>query len=196
MLKDLKATAATLASNGVPVASKSAKPTEGFKRATNAFATLTMSLRRQRFSFVSVIPAFVIAGLVIWGVIHFWPRTYYQPSAAALNWYERGTENLRNGAYHQASKAFEQAIAVDGNFALARARLAQAWTELDYIDRAKDELLAVTTLTRGGLAISPTDSLYLDAITAMARRDFQGAVKSYTAIAELFPNESHVYVDL
>src|SRR5215212_1667337 len=196
LLKDLKAAAATLTSNGVPVASKSAKPTDGFKRATNAFATLTMSLRRQRFSIASVIPAFIIAGLAIWAMIYFWPRTYYQPPAAALHWYDQATENLRNGAYYQASKAFEQAIAVDGNFALARARLAQAWTELDYIDRAKDELLAVTTLTRGGLAISPTDSLYLDAITAMARRDFQGAVKSYTAIAELFPNESHVYVDL
>ena len=65
-----------------------------------------------------------------------------------FNWYESGTENLRNGAYHQASKAFKQAIAVDSEFALARARLAQAWTELDYIDRAKDELLEVTRLTR------------------------------------------------
>ena len=196
LLKDLKTAAATLSGNGVPVASKSAKPTDGFKRATNAFATLTMSLRRQRFSWVSMIAAFVVAGFVIWAFIHFWPRTYHQPSAAALNWYERGTENLRNGAYHQASKAFEQAIALDGNFALARARLAQAWTELDYIERAKDELLAVTSLTRGGLAISPGDTLYLDAVTAMARRDFREAVKAYGAIAEQSPDQSHVYVDL
>src|SRR5215217_5971888 len=68
LLKDLKAAAATLTSNGVPVASKSAKPTDGFKRGTNAFATLTMQLRRQRFSFASVIPAFIIAGLVIWAI--------------------------------------------------------------------------------------------------------------------------------
>ena len=64
MLKDLKAAAPGLTGNGVPVSSKSDKSTEGFKRATNAFATLTMSLKRQRFSLVSVIPAFVIAGLV------------------------------------------------------------------------------------------------------------------------------------
>jgi len=196
LLKDLKAAAPTLSSNGVPVASKSAKPTEGFKRATNAFATLTMQLRRQRFSLASVVPAFIVAGFVIWAVIYFWPATYHQPSPAALNWYERGTENLRNGAYHQASKAFEQAIAIDGNFALARARLAQAWTELDYIEKAKDELLEVTSLVRGGLAISPGDTLYLDAVTAMARRDFKQAVKAYGAIAEQTPDQSYGYVDL
>ena len=196
MLVDLRAAATALGGDGVPVASKTKKPTEGFQRATNAFATLTMSLKRQRFSLASVIPAFIVLGLIVWGLIYFWPRSYYQPSPAALHWYDRGTDSLRNGAYHQASKALEQAIAVDSNFALARARLAQAWTELDYYDRAKDELLAVTSLTRSGLEISPKDSLYLDAITAMARRNFGDAVKAYSSLAEMSPQEGYVYVDL
>ena len=196
LLKDLQTVVVTLSGNGIPVSSKSPKPTDGFKRATNAFATLTMSLRRQRFSLASVIAAFVVAGLAIWAIIYFWPRTYYQPPPAALEWYERGTTALRNGAYLQASRAFEQAIVTDGNFALARAHLAQAWVELDYVDRAKDELLAVTSLTRSGLAISPRDTLYLDAITAMARREFGEAVRVYTEIAEQSPDQPHVYVDL
>src|SRR5215216_6619937 len=191
LLKDLKAAAATLTSNGVPVASKSAKPTDGFKRGTNAFATLTMQLRRQRFSWVSMIAAFVIAGVGIWALIHFWPRTYYQPSAAALHWFEQGTDNLHNGAYYQASKALTQAIQIDDGFALAHARLAQAWTELDYTAKATDELLAVNRST-----LSPRDSLYLDAITAMVRRRFGDAVKAYSEIAQLSPGESPVYVDL
>jgi serine/threonine protein kinase/Tfp pilus assembly protein PilF len=195
LLTDLRVAATSLTGDGVPVSSKTPGNTEGFKRAT-ALATLTMSLRRQRFSLFSVVPAFIAMGLAILAIYHFWPRTYYKPSAAALNWYEKGTEALRNGAYHQASKALEQSVALDGNFALARARLAQAWTELDYIDRAKDELLTINTLTRSGLAISPKDTLYLDAITAMARRDFREAVKAYTAIAELSPDQSDVYVDL
>jgi Tfp pilus assembly protein PilF len=33
---------------------------------------------------------------------------------------------MRNGAYFQASKMLEQAIQIDGNYPLARARLAQA----------------------------------------------------------------------
>jgi serine/threonine protein kinase/Tfp pilus assembly protein PilF len=196
LLADLKDASEVLSGNGVPVTNRTNKATVGVRRPNTAFATLTMQLKRQRFSLFSVIPAFIATGLAILAIYHFWPRTYYKPSAAALNWYDKGTEALRNGAYHQASKALEQSVALDGNFALARARLAQAWTELDYIDRAKDELLTINTLTRGGLAVSPKDALYLDAITAMARRDFREAVKAYTAIAELSPDQSDVYVDL
>jgi Tfp pilus assembly protein PilF len=109
----------------------------------------------------------LVTVLTVWVAYRFWPRSYYQPSASALNWYQRGTEALRNGAYYQASKALEQAISIDGNYALARARLAQAWTELDYLDKAKDELLAADRTS-----LSPSDMLYLDAITATVRRDF------------------------
>ena len=196
MLKDLRAAATTLAGNGIPVSSKAKGPTEGFKRATNALGTLTMQLKRQRFSLASVIPAFIVAGLLIWAIYYFWPRTYYQPSPAALHWYQQGTDNLHNGAYFQASKALTQAIELDNAFALARARLAQAWTELDYTERAKDELLAITSITGDRSALSPQDILYLDAITATVRRRFGDAVNAYTEIARLSPNESPVYVDL
>lgn len=197
MLNDLEGAMIGLGGNGVPVISKTNKATPGeMQRATSALATLTLQLRRQRFSLASFLATIVLSGLVIWAVIHFWPRTYYQPSAAAREWYEIGTDGLRNGAYHQASKALQQAIAIDSNYALARARLAQAWTELDYIENAKDELLIVQGLMRNGAAISEKDSLYLDAIKAMALRDFREAVKAYTAIAEMSPDESPVYVDL
>ncbi len=196
MLKDLQAASTSLSGNGLPVFSKNAKSTEGFKTVTNAFATLTMSLRRQRFSLGSVIASFLIAGVLIWAAIHFWPRSYYQPPAAAVHWYELGTESLRNGAYFQASKALTQAIDIDGNYALARARLAQAWTELDYADKAKDELLAVNSITDNRATLSPRDALYLDAITAMTRRRFEEAVKAYSEIVNLSPEEGEGYVDL
>ena len=199
MLKDLQVAVTGLTGNGVPVSSKSDKATEGtegFKRATSAVATLTMSLKRQRFSLASVIPAFVIAGLVIWGIIYFWPRTYYQPSSAALHWYTQGTDSLHNGAYYQASKALQQAIDLDSNYALARARLAQAWTELDYTDRAKDELLAVTSITGDRSHVSPLDALYLDAINAYVTHRFGDAIKFYSEIVKLTPESSPAYVDL
>ena len=195
LLKDLKAAAETLGANGVPVSSKSNKATEGFKRGTNAFATLTMQLRRQRFSLVSIIPAFVVLGLGIWGLYYFWPRSYYQPPAAALHWYDEGTESLRNGAYYQASKALTQAIEIDDKYALAHARLAQAWAELDYTERAKDALLAATSVTERS-PLSPKDALYLDAIRASVRRKFGDAINAYAQIAQLSPDESGVYVDL
>ena len=197
MLKDLRAVVVGLSGDGVPVTSKSNRKTPGdVNRATSALATLTMQLRRQRFSLASFIATILVSGLAIWALIHFWPPSYYQPSPTAQYWYNIGTDFLRNGAYHQASKALQQAIQIDGNYALARARLAQAWTELDYIENAKDELLAIKTLTRDGTAITDKDALYLDAITAMATRDFREAVKNYSAIAEMSPEDSTVYVDL
>lgn len=194
-LSDLKAAATGLTGNGVPVSSKPRKPTEGFKRATNALGTLTMQLRRQRFSIASVIPIFIVAGFLAWAIYYFWPRSYYQPPASAVHWYDQGTDNLRNGAYYQASRALTQAIEIDDRFALAHARLAQAWTELDYTDRAKDEMLAVTSLTDRS-AVSPQDALYLEAIRATVRRKFDDAVNAYTQISQLLPNDSGVYVDL
>jgi tetratricopeptide (TPR) repeat protein len=155
-----------------------------------------MQLRRQRFSIATFIPLLIVSVVAVWALVTFWPRSDYKPSPGALQWYEIGTDALRNGAYHRASKALQQAIAIDGNFALARARLAQAWTELDYIDNAKDELLAIQGLTGDGAAMSKKDSLYLDAIRAMATRDFGKAITAYTAIAELTPDDSPVCVDL
>jgi len=73
--------------------------------------------------------------------------------------------------------------------------LAQAWTELDYTDRAKDEMLAVTSLTDKS-SVSPEDSLYLEAIRATVRRRFDDAVKVYTQISQYSPNDGGVYVDL
>jgi serine/threonine protein kinase len=194
-LKDLKAAAETLGANGVPVSSRSNKATEGFKRGTNAFATLTMQLRRQRFSLASIIPAFIAIGLAIWAFYYFWPRSYYQPSSAALHWYEQGTESLRSGAYYQASKALTQAVQIDDRYALAHARLAQAWAELDYSERAKDELLAATSQNASS-SLSPKDALYLGAIRATVTRKFGDAINSYTELAKLSPEDGSLYVDL
>ncbi|HSB28670.1 MAG TPA: tetratricopeptide repeat protein [Pyrinomonadaceae bacterium] len=192
LLKDLHAVVGTLPGNGIPISSKnSSSSTVDKKRMTSALATLTTSLRRERFSLTGIIAAVLITGLVLWAVYHFWPRSYYQPSASALNWYERGTDGLRNGAYYQASKMLEQAVAIDSNYTLARARLAQAWTELDYLDKAKDELLAIDRSS-----LSPKDALYLDAITSTVRRDFAGAVKAYEQITKSSPNDSQLLVDL
>jgi len=192
LMSDLRAVMPTLPGNGIPISSKTAgSATAEKKSVTHALATLTTSLRRERFSLTGIIAAILITGLVIWSAYYFWPRSYYQPSASALSWYERGTDGIRNGAYYQASKALQQAIAIDSNYALARARLAQAWTELDNLDKAKDELLAIDRSS-----LSPKDGLYLDAITAMVRREFSAAVKSYGEIAKLSPADTQVYVDL
>jgi len=68
--------------------------------------------------------------------------------------------------------------------------------ELDYSDRAKDELLVAGQLFQNRSLFSTVDALYLDAITATVRRDFPSAINAYSQIAKLQPDHSYVYVDL
>jgi tetratricopeptide (TPR) repeat protein/tRNA A-37 threonylcarbamoyl transferase component Bud32 len=151
---------------------------------------------RPRLSLGLFLIVIALAGLAAWGVMRWRHPAPYQPSAVARRWYDNGTTALRDGAYYQASKALEQAINEDGNFALAHARYAEALMELDYVDKAKDELLKVSALAPDRSALTQIDALYLDAITATVRHDFPHAVEAYDQIARLSPNQPQVYVDL
>jgi serine/threonine protein kinase/Flp pilus assembly protein TadD len=163
---------------------------------SSALNTITEKLRRPRLSLGLFLIVIALAGLTLWGVMRWRHPIPYQPSAAAQRWYDNGTTALRDGAYYQASKALEQAISADENFALAHARYAEALMELDYVDKAKDELLRVSALAPDRSGLSEVDALYLDAITATVRRDFPRAVEAYDRIARLSPNQPQVYVDL
>jgi len=120
----------------------------------------------------------------------------HTPHAEAKRWYDVGTAALRDGAYYQASQALERAIAADGDYILAHARLAEALVELDYVDRAKDELLRVAGADRA--ALPKLDSLYIDAITATARHDFAKSIELYNQIASMSAaaDKAYVLVDL
>src|SRR5437773_10864372 len=87
-------------------------------------------------------------------------------------------------------------VSLDDKFALAHARLAEAYMELDYKEKAAAELLKVHTLIPDRSALPTLDQLYIEAITAMATADFAGAVGKYQEIAKLTPNEPSVYLDL
>src|SRR4030095_13247526 len=96
----------------------------------SALTTLTQTLRRPRLSLGAFILALVMVGFMVWAAMRYWKPAPYQPTAEALSWYNKGVDALRNGAFLQASKALEQAVAIDPDFALAHARLAESYTEL------------------------------------------------------------------
>jgi serine/threonine protein kinase len=124
-----------------------------------------------------------LAVLIIAGglALRFGRPSVHTPPAEAQRWHDVGTAALRDGAYFQASQALERAISADDDYILAHARLAEALVELDYVDRAKDELLRVAGADRA--ALTKLDSLYIDAITATARHDFAKSVELYNQIA-------------
>jgi serine/threonine protein kinase/Tfp pilus assembly protein PilF len=149
---------------------------------SRTFSNLSQILQRPRIPISYILVGalvLLVAGVVGFRFLRPAPHT---PPAEAQRWYDVGTSALRDGAYYQATQALERAISADDEYMLAHARLAEALVELDYVDRAKDELLRVGSADRARL--SSIDSLYLDAITATARHDFAKSIDSYSRIAK------------
>jgi len=84
------------------------------------------------------------------------------------------------------------------SFALAHARLAEAYIALDNSDGAKDELLAIQPAMANASSLSKLDALRLTAVNAMARRNLQEAINAFSEIVGLVPSDeqAQAYVDL
>ena len=164
---------------------------------SSAWTSVSNTLRRRRaYAFFTLTAIVLTAGYVIDKRLRM-RNHLYQPVPAAVSWYEIGTNDLRDGAYFEASKALQQAIATDDKFALAHARLAEAYTELDYSDKAKDEIIRAESLARE-LSLTQSDSLYLNAIANTVLREFSAAIDSYKKLAEQAPpnKKANFYLDL
>ena len=159
--------------------------------------TMTTALRRPPIWLMALLAVLVVAAALI-VVPRFLRKAPYVASAEAAYWYQAGTTSLRNGAYYQASKALQQAVARDDKFALAHARLAEAFAELDYSDKANREVLRARALLEEPSPLSQLDALYLQAITHTVLREFPAAIEKYKEIARKVPDaeKSQAYVDL
>ncbi len=159
---------------------------------SGTLSNLSQILQRPRIpiSYILVgVAVLLIAGVVAFRLLRPAPHV---PPAEAQRWYDIGVAALRDGAYYQATQALERAIGLDDAYMLAHARLAEALVDLDYGDRAKDELLRVSSADRARL--SSIDSLYLDAITATARNDSAKAIELYSRIVKQASDNDKPYV--
>ena len=191
LIADLNAVSATLPRDG----DSPPRAPASVARAS-ALTTLTQSLRRPRLSLGAFIIGAIIVGFIVWAAMRYWKPAPYQPTPEALAWYHKGVDALRNGAFLQASKNLENAVTADQDYAIAHARLAEAYTELDYTDKAKDELLRVSSLVPDRSQLPELDRLYLTGINATVTRDFSDAVKAFEELARLTPEDAHAFVDL
>ena len=162
----------------------------------SALTTLAETFRRPRLSLGFFLVALLILGLAAWVVPRRWLSSSYKPTPAAEQWYRLGTEALRNGAYHQASKALQEAIKVDPKFALAHARFAEALMEQDYADRANKELLLANQLVPDRSTLSKADALYFEAVNALGTQDFARAIDSYRQMVNQDPGSPQAHLDL
>src|SRR5256885_15116075 len=171
-------------------------PATAAPRASGTLATISDIFRRPRLPVGYVAIAAVALVTLIIGIWYFARARPHQPNAEALRLYETGTNAVRAGSYFQASKALELAVRADDQFALAHARLAEAFMELDYFDKAKDEILRASELTPNRALLSKIDNQYLDALTATVRRNFPAALATYAEIVQADPTKAEAHVDL
>ncbi|MEP6708338.1 MAG: serine/threonine-protein kinase, partial [Pyrinomonadaceae bacterium] len=156
-------------------------------RPSGALGTLSDIFKRPRLPI-----GYVAAGLVILAALSFgmWRVTRarpHQPSAETQRLYDRAVDAMREGAFFKATKILQQAVQDDDLFALAHARFAEAWTELDSSDKAKDELIRANDLVPDRSVLTQIDALRLQAVTDTVKRDFGKAVEDYQALAAKVP---------
>jgi tetratricopeptide (TPR) repeat protein len=123
-------------------------------------------------------------GLSVW----LWKaQRHHDPAPAAVPWYREGIAALHAGSYHRASKALARAVEIDPSYAMAHAYLAEAWYELDYLERAKDELLKTMSARN---SLPEVEGLHLDAIRETVTGEFKAAAETFQKMsARVAPDE-------
>ena len=161
-----------------------------------AMATLSDIFRRPRVPLGLFIAA-VISVTALTLLVRYWTRARLpQPKPEAKQLYERGLAALHEGAYFKASRFLQRALTVDDTFALAHARLAEAYSELDYTDKAQREILSASRLVGDRSLLDSESAFYLDAISATVLRDIPTAITAYESITKLKSNDAAAYTDL
>lgn len=121
------------------------------------------------------------------------------PTPEAERLYEEGVVHFHNGAFHQAKQSFTKATEADNKFALAYARLAETYAEMDYEDKAQNEMLRATSLISDKYTgLTSLDSTSVQASNAIVLRDLPAAIEKYQTLAGKSPDtkKSYALLDL
>lgn len=186
LLEDLRRLRETLQGSGNDT--RPLTPQPRIVRST-AGATLSSGIRRVPVRVKVGVGILALLMFGAWSAFRIWHSSPNQPSAEARNWYDRGVLHMRAGTYYQASKELEQAVLTDDGFALAHARLAAAYVEIDNTDKAMEELVHALSLVSNRSVLTSQDASYLDAVAATVRREFPKAIEYYRKVADAAPDQ-------
>jgi serine/threonine protein kinase/Tfp pilus assembly protein PilF len=160
-------------------------PTEWSATGARRLAVFSSRIRQPRLIAVVFCVTLTAALLAAWAGASWRSRATNLPlDKETLQWYTHGTDALREGTYFKAVKSLEKALSLRSDFPLARARLAEALTELELTDRAKNELLLVASPQGGNSKLTPLDALQLQAIKLSLTGDSKSALETYQRIVE------------
>ena len=147
---------------------------------------------RGRRRLLAVAALVLAAGAVAWWR---WPVPPPPVPVDAARWYERGTANIRDGAFHSATIALTEAVRIHRDYPQAYARLAEAQTELDEEQEAQASLVRASAYEAGS-RLAEDERLRLVAISSLVLREFGSAIAAYQSLADLRPRDAGVWLDL
>jgi tetratricopeptide (TPR) repeat protein/tRNA A-37 threonylcarbamoyl transferase component Bud32 len=163
---------------------------------SSALITMAEGLRRPKFSPLTLLASLAGLALVIWFVWYMLRPSAHVPAPEVMRLYEQGVEAIREGSYYKASGLLREAVGRDDKFALAHARYAEALQEMDFLDRAREEMLIVSRLVPDFSIYPRADALYLEATSAAVSKDYAGAIGANQKLVELSPNDAQAHLDL
>jgi tetratricopeptide (TPR) repeat protein/predicted Ser/Thr protein kinase len=138
---------------------------------------------RNRRSLAVIAAVCCLIALAFFG--KYWTFRPYEPRPDAVRWYKEGLSAMQAGTYLKASKVLSEAVRFDPKFVLARARLAEAWLEMDYPERAKDELLLARRQESILSRLPRTERLQFEAIEFLVTGDTTPGIQSYRRLLEV-----------
>jgi tetratricopeptide (TPR) repeat protein len=146
--------------------------------------------------------AALVTGLVVaaaaLGGSWYWTRPPRLPLAPpdARQWYDRGVEAIREGAYHSGRRALEEATNRFPQYALAYARLAEADTELDDEGSALKRFARLSQVVPDESQLPDDERLRVRAVRALVLRDMDVAMAALGELAMRHPEDAAAWVDL
>jgi tetratricopeptide (TPR) repeat protein len=131
--------------------------------------------RRRRSVFVLACLGLIAA--VLLGFKGYQASTSHNVPAAAQNYYDEATKAFHNASYLTATRQLQEAVKLDPDFALAHARLADAFNELDFTEEAQREVNQIKEELVSQL--SSIEKTYIHAVRETIRPDLNAALKDY-----------------
>jgi len=119
-----------------------------------------------------------------------------KPTLSTMRWYNEGLQALADGSYWKAARLLERAVTESPGFALAHARLAEAWWEMDQPDKARESM--IRALSAKPWWTGRREARMTEAVRSTVTRDFSAAENVYIDLASGVsgPELSAALVDL